>query len=608
MAKFCFNPSNKKGRYVVVSCERISVERLKVKVAIHQTHHSIGDFSTLFDYLTKAIRQSGGNTLHLFPEMYLTGYPLDDLCLQRTFIESYLKSLHRLDEWLATLSLRDDINILVGGLHYQLNPDNFPERIENVIFHLVPGRRLKKIYSKILLPNYDIFDEKKYFTPGVEIGFKKIGGIKIALLICEDMWPSITHQRNPVEKLYQERENIDLVVNLSASPYFLDKREKRFELAQAVSDYLQAPLAFVNRVGGEDEILFDGGSFFINSGKIVLKGKFYVSETMSAVLPRYPSSDGDAPPPPRDNTWESLFAPRFIASKEGSPVRMRPLSSSQCAELLESLTFGLQEYAGKCGFNHFIVGLSGGIDSAVVLALIVLGMREHQSAEAIFLSGHYSSPQSIRLATELCQNLRIGLQFYPIKFLHSAIKNIYCESFQRELDGLADENIQSRLRGALLYSRANQSNGMVVNTSNKSELAVGYSTLYGDSVGALSLLGDLYKSEVYQLAVFINEQFNDIIPQEIISRSPTAELRERQQDQDSLPPYARLDPLLEGFLSYAMNFADLSRLGFEEEEIKSVYRLYRRSEYKRKQFCPIIKLKAKSFGKGHRVPLTDVWE
>ena len=575
-----------------------------VKIVIHQTHHAIGDFSALSGYLKEAVGQSEKGSLQLFPEMYLAGYPLDDLCLQSTFIERYLKSLEDLDEWLVAMPPREGVHFLVGGLHYQLNGDKLPERIENVIFHFSPGKPMEKIYSKMLLPNYDIFDEKKYFSPGVETGFKQVGGLKVALLICEDMWPSHTHRRNPVEELHEKKGDIDLVVNLSASPYFLNKREKRLKLACSVSDYLRAPLAFVNRVGGEDEILFDGGSFLINSGETVAMANFYAFQALSVDLPSYSRPSGKALPPQKENTWESLFAPCFV----GNPAHLRPLSSSQCGELMESVTFGFQEYARKCCFNHFIVGLSGGIDSAVALSLIVLGMKEQQSVEAVFLPGHYSSSQSTHLATELCHNLGIELRCHPIKFIHSAIKNIYRESFQEELDGLADENIQSRLRGALLYSRANQSNGMVVNTSNKSELAVGYSTLYGDSVGALSILGDLYKSEIYQLANFINEQFDGIIPEEVISRPPTAELKENQQDQDNLPPYHRLDPLLEGFLSYAVNFTQLSNLGFEEEEIRSVYALYKRSEYKRKQFCPIIKLKAKSFGKGHRVPLTDFWE
>ena len=580
-----------------------------MNLQIHQTHHSIGDFSSIIRHLKKTLEQSQTDTLHLFPEMYLTGYPLADLCLQRPFISRYLDCVGQLNEWLLQLPSRDNVDVLLGGIHYQLNQrSNLPERIENVIFHLAPGQPMEKIYSKMLLPNYDIFDEKKYFSPGTEVGLKRIGDINIALLICEDMWPSHTHRRNPVEELHQKNLEIDLVVNLSASPYFLGKREKRLKLARAVSDYLRAPLAFVNRVGGEDEILFDGGSFLINSAKTVSIAPFYVPKTLKAILPQSPDSQDDAPQPQKENSWESLFAPNITTKSKKEPALLQPLSSSQCAEIVESLTFGFQEYARKCNFRHFIVGLSGGIDSAVTLALILLAIKKNQSVEAIFLPGHYSSPQSARLTEQLCQNLKIPLQCHPIKFLHSAMKNIYRESFQQELEGLADENIQSRLRGALLYCRANQNGGMVLNTSNKSELAVGYSTLYGDSIGALSLMGDLYKSEVYQLADYINKKFDDIIPDQIISRPPTAELKANQQDQDSLPPYHRLDPLLEGLLSYAMDFSELANLGFDPEEIKNIYGLYKRSEYKRKQFCPIIKVKPKSFGQGHRVPLTDIPE
>ena len=500
---------------------------------------------------------------------------------------------------------------IVGGLDYQLSEDNIPVNIENSAFYLTPGHPLEKVYSKILLPNYDIFDERKYYTSGTELKLLQFGDKTVALLICEDMWPSLGYRRNPVEELYAkingENRKIDLIVNISASPYFLGKQGTRFTLASQVSRYLQAPLAYVNRVGGEDEILFDGGSFLVNGEDKVLQARQYVSETLTAPLPAFPTQSQQALPPLKESTWESLFTPSLISTPSSPHALLAPLSPEECESCVKSISFGLQEYARKNGFDHFLVGLSGGIDSALVLALLAQSLRDNQSLEALFLPSHYSSNESAQLAQKMSQNLGVPLHHYPIDALHASARDIYRNSLGQDLAGVADENIQSRLRGALLYAHSNQTGRMVINTSNKSELAVGYSTLYGDSVGALSIIGDLYKGQVYQLARYVNDTYNGVIPEEIITRPPTAELRENQKDEDGLPPYERLDPLLEGILSYRMGMAELTAMGFDPSEIEKVYGLYKRSEYKRKQFGPIIKLQSKSFGIGHRIPMTDRW-
>src|SRR5690606_38162249 len=266
--------------------------------------------------------------------------------------------------------------------------------------------------------------------------------------------------------------------------------------------------------------------------------------------------------------------------------------------------FGLREYARKCGFQNYLVAVSGGIDSALVLALAKLALLPGQKLEAIYMPGFFSASESYDYSAQLCENLAIPLRHLPIKFTHSALRNQFMDVFSQELTGLADENIQSRLRGMLLYTRSNQTGAMVINTSNKSEIAVGYSTQYGDSVGAISLLGDLYKSEVYALAHFLNRRHNHVIPSGIIERAPSAELRADQTDLDSLPPYERLDAILEGILSYKMDFKGLVELGHDEKEVSRVIQLLGRSEYKRYQFCPIIKLKSKSFGFGYRIPMS----
>jgi NAD+ synthase (glutamine-hydrolysing) len=574
---------------------------MKTNLVLHQTHHTLADFESIFQYLVETLQ---GDGLHLFPELYLTGYPLQDLVLQRPFIDSYLELLDDLNAWAK--KQKGSWRALVGGVSYELDQGHLPLKIKNVIFEVSPGEGLKLLYTKRLLPNYDIFDEQKYFSPGNENAFYEFNGKLFGLLICEDMWASSVHEVDPCELMMNEvrEKNLDLsaVINLSASPFEAHKKKKRFARAQDVSHLFRCPFVYVNRVGGEDEILFDGASFVMAGETLHSELKSFESERRSFFLEEVKGSFEKTVAKKQENTWEGLFSPKIDSSK--IPAVLKSWSDEECEDVLKALTFGLQEYATKSGFKKFLVALSGGMDSALVLAIVKLGLKPGQTVEAIYMPSVHSSSVSTQLSEEMCRRLGIPLSYFPIKFLHSAVKNAFTQTFKESFEGLTDENVQSRLRGTLLYTRSNQTGAMVVNTSNKSELAVGYSTQYGDSVGAISLLGDLYKTEVYRLARHINERYNQPIPEGIIERGPSAELRENQLDQDSLPPYERLDPILEGVLSYRLGKEQLLGLGFTEVEITKVLQLYLKSEYKRAQFCPIIKVKAKSFGFGYRVPMT----
>jgi NAD+ synthase (glutamine-hydrolysing) len=362
------------------------------------------------------------------------------------------------------------------------------------------------------------------------------------------------------------------------------------------------PFIYVNRVGGEDEILFDGTSFIMNGTTLFKEMSSFKAESLAVEMGPLNGPYLEKPVFRPENTWEGLFSPRINTTVH--PAVIKSWSEEECLEVMRALQFGLQEYARKSGFKKFLVALSGGMDSALVLALTKLSLKPGQSVEAIYMPSVHSSSVSTSLSEDMCRRLEIPLSYLPIKFLHSAVKNAFTSTFPESFSGLTDENIQSRLRGTLLYTRSNQTGAMVINTSNKSELAVGYSTQYGDSVGAISLLGDLYKTEVYQLAEFVNKHFNAPIPEGIITRGPSAELRENQLDQDSLPPYSRLDTILEGVLSYRLGKVQLMELGLPENEIRKVLELYSKSEYKRAQFCPILKVKAKSFGFGYRMPIS----
>lgn len=582
-----------------------------MQLNLHQTHHEIGDFEAIFKYLTSAFSGREQKGLHIFPELFLTGYPLQDLVLQKNFIDDYLAFLEDLSLWSEKQfkAPAGECAILVGGLSYLFDSMGLPSQIENVMYLIEPGKKLSPIYTKQLLPNYDLYEEKKYFTPGSQAKTIQFGGKTIALLICEDMWFSHLHDIDPIEQLKihlgAKGESCDLIVNISASPYHLGKIDQRINRALEIAQYLGAPFLYVNRVAAEDEIVFDGRSFVVDGKNVVKMAQAFKSDVLSLELPKYaaPAIEQTRTLNISANSWGTIFQARLSSDTQ----KLNPLRDEECHEVLEAIILAISDYSFKNNISKYTIALSGGMDSSLVMAILKI-MKDRMSSpvfiEAVFMPGFFSSSLSYDLAYDLCRNIGVKLTTMPIKFIHSTIRTAYKDSFQKELAGLADENIQSRLRGALIYARSNDTGTMVLNTSNKSELAVGYSTLYGDSVGALSVLGDLYKSEVFELARYINRQYNKMIPEEIISRPPSAELRENQEDSQSLPPYERLDPILEALLSQRFSAEDLIKKGHKKEEVLKVYQLLVRSEYKRRQFCPIIKVKAKSFGFGYRVPIS----
>lgn len=573
-------------------------------IYLYQTHQVIGDFDSCFLEIQEAAKSSG---LHVFPEMYLTGYPLKDLAVQRLFIEGYLDFLEKINKWSESLPIDENCTLLLGGLEYEFDEDGVPRVIKNGVFKLTPGKKLSFVYAKKLLPNYDIFDEKKYFYSGKKTYVLSHQNHQFGIMICEDMWTGHLHDRNPRKELFDHcQENnitLDGIINLSASPFTNIKHGKRKERAAEIISHFKCPFYYVNRVGAEDDVLFDGGSFVLNAKyQLVCQAPFFKSDILKINTDKLPEGMEDISYTQMKgikNSWKDLFAPRI--DEKG---KLRELNDQQCELILEGLKFGLQDYAKKNGFKKFLIGLSGGLDSALVMAIIKLSLKPGQELEAIYMPSIYSSTLSRELCDLACEKAEVKLKHFPIKFLHSAVNNAFMQNFLKPLEGLANENIQSRLRGLLLYSRSNQLGAMVVNTSNKSELAVGYSTLYGDSVGALSLLGDLYKSDVFKLSKYINAHHNELIPKGILTRSPTAELRENQNDQQTLPDYIVLDSILEGILSYHLGSKELVELGYKEEDIRLTLNLYKKSEFKRHQFPPIIKIAPKSFGFGYRIPIS----
>ena len=577
-----------------------------MNIYLHQKNNNIGNLEASTKTIIQTIQNKDQIGLHLFSELYLGGYPLQDLCLQKPFRKKYQNCLIELKKNFACDSSQ---TVLFGGLDYDNNEKDEIINIYNCVY-LLDHNGLKNIYRKQLLPNYDIYDEKKYFSPGKKNCFIEINNHLFLVLICEDMWHSTAHEIDPVQSALKEyRENYLIngkplggVINLSASPFHINKQEKRICRGKDISSMFDAPFFYVNQVGLNDEILFDGQSFIIGQSELI-KAKRFMDQNLVYSISDHSNSiatDDVNISNKVENTWETLFDARI----DSETKRLKQLKDEELEEILSGLTFALNEYANKTNMSSFLVAMSGGIDSAVALAVSYLASKASKfSIEAVYMPSQFNSNLSYELSNEMCKKIGIKLKVINLKFIHQTIKMTYKDGIGQELSGLADENIQSRLRGNLIYARSNQSNAMVVNTSNKSELSVGYSTLYGDSVGTISVLGDLYKTEVYRLADFINKHFNNIIPDGIIKRAPSAELREDQRDDDNLPPYDRLDLILECLLSYQFSYNDIEKLNISRDEIDQVVKLFNRSEFKRKQFCPIIKLKPKSFGFGYRNPI-----
>ncbi len=577
-----------------------------MKCILYQPNHSLADFEVIRKDILKQLhshQNATSPTLIVGPELLLCGYPLQDLCLQKAFYDQYLSHIELLEQDLLKLSKNSQLGFLVGGIEYHFDHDTIPHKLYNCLYLATPGEKLQKLYTKILLPNYDIFDEKKYFQPGVEHGLWQWNGYSLGLMICEDMWG-----HEPSELLLNacktKNSALDAIINCSASPFHVGKLNQRLDRAKEISAIFQCPFIYVNRVGAEDEILFDGQSFAFNPSKgQTILGMFKPEIGEATIIKNTVPFSATQGIPTQSNTWNQLFKADLVELDNSFHPSLRAWSDQECGEVFAALQFGLQEYARKCGMKNFLVALSGGIDSGLVLALAKLSLSPQQQIEAIFMPGLHSTELSMKLATEICQNLNMQLKHLPIKFLHTINKNLFREHIGSDVTGVADENLQSRIRGTLLYTRSNQTGAMVINTSNKSEIAVGYSTQYGDSVGALSLIGDLFKSQVYQLCNYINQKYGQIIPKQMIERAPTAELRPNQTDEQSLLPYNMLDPLLECILSYRYSAKDLVQLGFEATAVSKITTLYQQAEYKRKQFCPILKVRPKSFGFGYRVPI-----
>ncbi len=538
-----------------------------MKIAMAQTNPVIGDFKSngekILSFTDKAL--SLGCDLVVFPELAISGYPPWDLLEKDDFIQL---QLHQLNEIVNRIQ---GIGVLCGFA--DINPTEQGPKLYNSAILFEDGKRLAKI-DKQLLPTYDVFDESRYFAPGTESGPILYKGLNIGITICEDMWndsfiaPPLIYKKNPIQQLAQKK--AQLIINISASPFHSGRQKRRVEMIKTMAQKYGIPFLFANQTGGNDSIIFDGLSCVATeNGRLAARATDF-SEDLICFDTQ--SQTGD------------------VHSSSGSDTE----------SIVRALETGTRDYVKKCGFRTAVIGSSGGIDSAVTAAIAVqaLGSR---NVTTIFMPSPYTARQNFIDTKALADNLEIRWESHPITSMYQQFLKL-SSSFDIQNPGIAEQNLQARIRGTILMAFSNKEGSILLSTGNKSEMAVGYATLYGDMCGGLAVIGDLPKKRVYEVARFINQD-KEIIPESIITKAPSAELAFDQTDQDDLPPYDTIDAVVKGYIEEHKSFNDLVDMGLDRKAVKTIITRISRNEYKRYQAPPILRVTSKAFGPGRRYPM-----
>jgi len=564
-----------------------------MKIALSQQNYHIGHFEYNARKIIDAIGRARADKADLivFTELCVCGYP------PRDFLE-FTDFAGRCSESVNSIARHaQGIGVIIGSP--VPNPEKAGKDLFNAACLLEDGKITGTVY-KTLLPTYDVFDEYRYFEPGHEWNVLHFRGKRIALTICEDIWnlgDNPLYRICPMDRLMEQHP--DLIINISASPFDYDHAEDRKEVIRANVRKYRLPLIYCNSVGAQTELVFDGGSMAMNAGGTIIRELGYFREDYALV------------------EWDELSNPDAAVSKSALPVFDREMRVSRISdpekivsfltdennirEIHEALIMGIRDYFSKLGFERALLGSSGGIDSAVTLALACEALGADK-VKALLMPSEFSSSHSVTDAEQLSRNLGNPYEILPIKEAYSVMLTLLQPLFNDRPFGVAEENLQSRIRGNLLMSVANKFGYILLNTSNKSELSTGYGTLYGDMAGGLSVLGDVYKIQVYALARFINRK-KSVIPDSIIDKAPSAELRPGQKDSDSLPDYALLDKILYQYIERRKGPREIVQMGIDAPTVDYVLKLVNTNEYKRNQFCPIIRVSTKAFGVGRRVPI-----
>jgi len=569
-----------------------------MRLALAQIDTTVGDLDGNRARILGRLEEAkiAGADLVLFPELAVTGYPPEHLLLRPGFLRAAEESLGEIAR--AT----HGIAALVGFPHFDRDLYN--------ACAVCAGGELKAIYRKRFLPNYGVFDEDRYFAPARDLLLLEHGGTLIGPTICEDMW----QPGPPATDLALA--GAQLLTNISASPFHVGRDREREEMFATRARDNSCFVAFCNAVGGQDELIFDGNSLVLDEEGRVLARAPGFEEALLVVDIDPADAVGRRL---RDVRRRSLLREResvpdapivHIGAAGGHAEKMEPLVAPRLDELEQmrlALELGLRDYVEKNGFDEVVVGVSGGIDSALTAALASEALGSER-IHLVSMPSRYSSEETRRDARLLAANLTADFRELPIDEIVQAFEGALAESFDGRERGLAEENLQARVRGVLLMALSNKLGWLVVATGNKSELSVGYATLYGDMAGGFALLKDVFKTDVFRLARHLNEQAGrELIPSSIIERAPSAELRENQLDEDSLPPYAALDQVLEAYVEHDRSREELSADGFDRDVVERALALIDRAEYKRRQAPPGVRLTPKAFGRDRRTPITNRW-
>ena len=554
-----------------------------MKICIAQQNYHIGNFEQNAQQMLSAMEEAKkqGADLILFSEMSVCGYPARDFVEFEDFINQCYLSIDRIKE------AADTIGVLIGSP--ARNPNHKGKNLYNAAFFLYEKKIVAEVH-KTLLPTYDVFDENRYFEPADEWKVVPFKGKKLAITICEDIWnlgDNPLYRICPMDKMMEQHP--DILLNLSASPFdYTHDEDRKATIKSNVLKY-KIPLFYCNAIGSQTEIVFDGSSLVFDKDAN-LCGALPMFESAMATFECNEDGTINAP---------ILESAARVPNKELNPDHLIPTLNID--QVYQALVLGVKDYFNKMGFTKAILGSSGGIDSAVTLVIACEALGK-ENVHAVLMPSPYSTEHSVDDAVELSKNLNNPHTTVPIKEVYESFLNTLQPLFKDLPFSLAEENIQSRSRGNILMAIANKFGYVLLNTSNKSELATGYGTLYGDMAGGLGVLGDCYKLQVYELAKYINRN-EEIIPQHIINKAPSAELRPDQKDSDSLPAYETLDQILYQYIERRSDPSVIKALGFEAALVDKTLKMVNANEYKRNQFCPIIRISPKAFGVGRRVPI-----
>lgn len=544
------------------------VEMQTLKIALAQINSTVGDISgngqKIIDRIDQAKRK--GVDLIAFPELCLTGYPPEDLLLKSHFIEDNINQLKKIVPHCSGIAA------IIGFVDSQKSGKN----IHNAAA-VIYDKKIQLIYHKCHLPNYGVFDEARYFQSGLLTPVFVLKGVMVGVNICEDIW----HEDGPT-RAQTRRGGAKLIINISASPYRMGVGVSREKMLAVRAKENKVFIAYVNMVGGQDELVFDGGSLIFNAkGKLLARGKSFEEELMIADVP--------------------IQSPFTLPSPQGRGIIEKRLTQNE--EIYRALQMGVFDYVHKNQFKKTVIAISGGIDSALT-AVIAVDAFGRKNVVGVFMPSRYTSKESDADAKRLAENLGIRLIKISIEPPLRAYFDLLASSFGALPTDTTEENLQSRIRGNIIMALSNKFGWLVLTTGNKSEMSVGYATLYGDMAGGFAVIKDIWKKVVYQLARYRNRQ-GGIIPVRILTRPPTAELRSNQKDCDTLPPYAILDPILEAYIEKDRSFDEIVQMGFDTKTVAKVISLVDNSEFKRRQAPLGVKITPRGLGKDRRMPITN---